>query len=257
MVCLWQLDTSCCQTAWDAATTADQTRARDYATTVLHALTGRRYGPCPTTVRPCTTCQPTTYATYGVIWDNGTGGWLPYVWNGTWRNCGCPGQCACNPTAQTWLPPPIAAISEIRINNVVLAPTAYRVDDAEWLVRTDGGTWPQTQTLGNPATSTTDTFVVTYLRGVAVPDGGRAAAGALACEYLKACANQPCRLPKRVTSVSRQGVSVSAQETITAGTTGLPEVDAWINAVNPHKLRQRPTAYNPDLPPPRVATWGG
>lgn len=258
-VCLWELDTGCCQAVWDAADTATQTRAQDYATVVLHGLTGRRFGPCPMTVRPCLPCKEcSSYQTYGVLYDSGnsTGMWIPYVWDGTWRNCGCFGACSCTPESEVWLPGPVSAVSEVRVDNVTVDTDAYRVDDHEWLVRTDGGAWPETQTLGNPASSTDDTFVVTYLRGEPVPDGGRAAAGSLACEFVKACTGQKCRLPVRVTSVSRQGVSISAQETIAAGSTGLAEVDLWVAAVNPAKLRMRPTAYSTDLPIPRVTTWG-
>lgn len=257
MVCLWTLDVGCCQSTWDGAGPALQTRATQYATTVLWSLTGRRYGPCALTVRPCSPVPERTWQTYGVWVDGmGVGGDLnPIVWNGTWRNCGCGyGACACVPAAQTWLPGPVAGISEVRVSGAVIDPTAYRVDQGHWLVRTDGELWPDAQDLG-AAPDAEGSFVVTYLRGELVPEGGAAAAGALACEYIKACQGQPCRFPKRVTSVSRQGVSVSAQETVSNGGTGLPEVDVWVQAVNPSRLRSRPRVYNPDLPHPRVTTW--
>jgi hypothetical protein len=195
--------------------------------------------------------------TYGVWLDSGSGGtWYPMVWQTGWRNCGCGvGACACMPESQVWLPGPVAGISEVRVNNEVVPTSAFRVDDGSWLVRQDGGVWPETQNFSNPASSTDDTFVVTYLRGLLVPDGGSAAAGALACEYIKACQGLPCRFPKRVTSVSRQGVTVSANETISAGSTGLAEVDQWIRIFNPRGLAQDPAVFNPDLPPPRVTTW--
>lgn len=259
--CLWTLDTSCCQATWNGADAALQARAEQYATMVLWAATGRRYGPCAITVRPCNPQRGSTYQTYGMWLDAAVGGtatgWMPFAWDGAWRNCGCgPQSCVHDPAAQVWLPGPVAAISEVRVNNVVITSTAYRVDDGAWLVRQDGGTWPQSQDFGQPAASATDTFLVTYLRGELVPDGGAAAAGALACEYVKMCQGGPCRFPKRVTSVSRQGVSVSANETIQSGETGLPEVDAWVRALNPRKLVQRSRAYSTDLDEARVTTWG-
>lgn len=250
----------CCQSTWDGASTALKTRAQEYATLVLWAHTGRRFGACPVTVRPCAGYNCGSYETFGVWWDggNGSSGYYPYIWDGAWRNCGgCPGPCSCEPASQVWLPGPVAGISEVRVNNTVVPTSAFRVDDGAWLVRTDGGVWPTTQTMGNPASSTDDTFIVTYLRGEAVPAGGAAAAGTLACEYIKACTNQPCRLPARVTSVSRQGVTVSAEQTTKDSLSGVVEVDAWIRAVNPFALKSRPRAYNPDLPAPRVATWVG
>lgn len=257
--CLWTLDPGCCQAVWDAAGPVLQTKASQFATQVLWALTGRRFGPCALTVRPCVPQSHGTYVTYGVWSDSGSGGsgqWFPMVWEGAWRNCGCgAGACACVPDSEVWLPGPVAGVSEVRVDNVVVPSSAYRIDDGVWLVRQDGGSWPAQQTMGNPASSVDDTFVVTYLRGLLVPDGGSAAAGALACEYIKACNGQPCRFPKRVTSVSRQGVTVSAQETVAAGSTGLPEVDQWVRVFNPRGLAARPEVFNPDLPAPRVTTW--
>lgn len=256
--CLWTVDTGCCSAVWAAAPPELRTRAEQYATSVLWALTGRRFGPCAVTVRPCSPEGERTYMTYGV-WLDGTGsggGWIPSIWNGSWRNCGCGyGSCACEPASQVWLPGPVAGVSEVRVDGVVVASSAYRVDNASWLVRTDGGVWPAFQDMGaGPLES--GSFVVTYLRGELVPDGGAAAAGALACEFVKACSGQPCRFPKRVTSVSRQGVTVSAQETIQAGETGIPEVDLWVRAWNPGKLWARGRVFTPDLPAPRVTTWG-
>jgi hypothetical protein len=254
--CLWDLDVGCCQTVWDGASPATQTRAREFATQVLWALTGRRFGPCAMTVRPCQPPRGSTYVTYPVWLDSpgDSGSWYPMVWEGVWRNCAC-GCGTCGPESEVWLPGPVAAMSEVRVDNVVVPTSAYRVDDGSWLVRQDGGVWPTTQNYSNPASSTEDTFVVTYLRGELVPSGGQAAAGSLACEFIKSCNGQPCRFPKRVTSVNRQGVSVSAQELVSSGETGLPDVDAWVRSVNPYKLAQRPRAFSLDLEPPRVTTW--
>lgn len=256
MTCLWTLDVGCCQATWDAASEATRTRATNYAVTVLWALTGRRYGPCAVTVRPCASGQPSSYETFGVEGDSGSGGggWTPYLWAGTWHNCACIGTCGCGvrPGAQIELPGPVFAVSEVKIDGVVLDPSAYRVDNGVWLVRQDGADWPRGGDLALPAA---EGFTVTYLYGERVPAGGAAAAGSLACEFIKACAGGPCRFPKRVTSVSRQGVTVSAQETIAAGSTGIPEVDGWIRALNPGGLRQAPAVYSLDASTVRVTTW--
>lgn len=258
MVCLWDLEVSCCQTVWDGAGAALQARAQNFATHVLWALTGRRFGPCQMTVRPCAPTGEATYVTYGVWMDSGNSGgsWYPMVWQGGWRNCGCgAGACACVPASQVWLPGPVAGVSEVRIDNAVIPASSYRIDNSYFLVRQDGGVWPVQQNLGNPASSADDTFVVTYLRGELVPAGGQAMAALLACEYIKACTGGQCRFPKRVTSVSRQGVTVSAQELVASGETGISEVDMWIRSVNPKKLQERPSVFTPDLPNPTVTTW--
>ena len=255
MTCQWAIDVSCCQATWDAADEAARTRATNWAVGVLWALTGRRFGPCAITVRPCEPLHPPTYETFGIWGDSRSGGgWTPFLWAGSWRNCSCAGSCGCGPRPgiDAWLPGPIYAISEVRVDGVVLDPSAYRVDNGTWLVRQDGGTWPQFQDYATPAD---EAFTVTYFIGSPVPAGGAVAAGTLACEFLRACAGGPCRFPKRVTSVSRQGVTVSAQETISAGSTGIPEVDAWVRAINPGGLREAPAVYSIDAPTARVVTW--
>lgn len=257
--CTWDIDVSCCQTVWDAATPADRTRAQEYATSVLWALTARRFGVCVIEVRPCEIRTEQGYQTYGVLLDSGGGGgwnWLPYLDDvGRWNNLTCPGG-QCRPSSEVWLPGPVAGITEVRINDAVVDPSAYRVDNATYLVRQDGGSWPVTQDFNVDQYATEGTFVVSYARGVAVPAAGRVAAGALACEFLKACVGSSCRLPARVSSLTRQGVTMQAADTtINDGLTGINEVDNWIRSMNPYKRAQASAVWSPDLPANRVTTW--
>lgn len=257
--CTWDLDPSCDQAVWDAASAADKDKATAYATYVMWALTGRRYGLCVMSVRPCDVITDPSYQTYGVLWDSGGGGgwqFMPYLdTGGRWNNLICPGG-QCRPASEVWLPGPVAGIAEVRVNNALVDPAAYRVDDQSYLVRQDGGAWPVSQDYGVDSTSSTSTFVVTYARGVPVPAAGAAATGVLAVEFLKACVGSACRLPARVSSLTRQGVSMqAAQTTIKDGMTGINEVDNWIYSVNPYKRAQATRVYSPDLPVRRVTTW--
>ena len=45
-------------------------------------------------------------------------------------------------------------------------------------------------------------------------------------------------------------------EYVDAGRTGIPEVDVWLRAVNPHGLDQPSRAINVDRRPPRVTGSG-
>jgi len=84
-----------------------------------------------------------------------------------------------------------------------------------------------------------------------VPLGGQIAAGLLAGELLKARRGGKCRLPARAQSVAREGVDVTLLDPAAlyeAGLTGLAEVDQWITAVNPARLRTRPSVSSPDHP---------
>lgn len=261
--CDWPIDTSCCP-GWADFSPELRASATSWATLILWALTGRQYGPCPVTVRPCGRCVGQTYHTFGV-WTDGiyngsvSPNYIPYIGtDGAWRNaCGCAGMCCCEPKSQVWLPGPITAVTQVRVNNVVIAPSQYRVDVATdgnwWLVAQNGQVWPECQNFDQPA-SGDNTFVVTTTRGTPVPAGGDAMVGALACEYAKLCSNMPCALSPAATSVTRDGVSyeiLSAEDLIGKGLTPMANVNQWIAALNPHKLKQRPRVWSPDMDYPR------
>lgn len=262
--CEWPVDPSCVP-GWDELPEPARENGIAWASFILKSLTGNRYTLCAVTVRPCyVPCQRRTYETYGVWWDGwGTGGggqsWVPFIdTGGEWRNCGCFGSCCCGVHCEVWLPGPISSITEVRLNNVVLDPSAYRVDNGEYLVRQDGDCWPEASNQTVPAVSTDHTFVVTYVRGEAVPRAGELAGGLLAGEFAKACAGGDCAIPERVTSISRSGVSfelVSPTDEFDQGLTGITEVDRFIRAANPGRLKERPWVSNPDLPIPRMQTW--
>jgi hypothetical protein len=77
---------------------------------------------------------------------------------------------------------------------------------------------------------------ITYTIGANLPPGSEALAAWLATEYGKAVSGQPCALPERITSVSRQGVSwtvLDPQDFLDKGYTGMSRVDHWLAAVKP------------------------
>lgn len=145
------------------------------------------------------------------------------------------------------LPGPIVEVDEVLLEGEPLPASAYRVDNRRILVRTDGGRWPVVVDLTSPS------FEVTYKRGVAVPAGGQIAAAFLYCELLKAMVgSSDCQLPKRVTSLVRDGVTLGFLDTMEGlweGRTGLYVVDSWLAEVN--ALSRRPAVFSPDLMPPR------
>jgi hypothetical protein len=129
-----------------------------------------------------------------------------------------------------------------------------------WLVRTkdndESNCWPTSQDYN--LNSGVGTFFVNYRQGVAVPSVLQSAAGELACEWAKSCQGLPCRLPQRVTSVARQGVSismVSVDELLKNGLTGVFTVDQTIRNFNPSGLTHRLRISSPDDPVIRYTTW--
>jgi hypothetical protein len=246
--CNWDIDTVCCST-WGDNPELLQAAATEYATLVLWAATGRRYGLCEYTVLPCT---DTGCVDSGGLWFQ-DGEWFPYIFNGVWFNgcfCGsCNGSCDCDNRSKVWLPGPVDSITTVLVDGVAVDPGLYQVEDRQWLVRTDGESWPT-------GTGTT-AFEVTYFRGIAVPVALMVAAGTLACEYAKACQGAECRLPKRATNISRSGVQITLQnldDFLMAGLTGIPEVDMVIKALNPRGLTHRPRLFSPDVPRVRTVT---
>jgi hypothetical protein len=231
---------------------------------ILWAATGRQFGLCELTVRPCGKfCEN---CDGGGWYYDGMGAWIPYISNGQWFNCYCGnngpgGCCTCSPDCQVYLPGPVYSITSVRIGGeslIVTGGSEIFVLDQQWLVRVDTSKcWPQCADQNKPP-GDADAFEVTYLRGLPVPDALAQAYASLACEYAKACLGLVCRLPSRVSSISRQGVTISmvdVAELLRNGLTGLWEVDQVILALNPYGLKGRTRFYSPELMEPRQITF--
>lgn len=270
--CSIDVDTSCCD-EWDTYSTDLQTAAAEYGALMIWASTGRRFGTCTRTVRPCRRDCEDCGGYAGWFWSDGT--WFPYILNGAWRNCVCgfgDGCFTCRPSCQVWLEPPVASIVEVYFSgDGAIDPATYRVDDYQWLVRQgpavtgSGATdcWPIMNNLNFPVSGSlapldNTAWQVTYEWGVPMPSVLSRAAGELACEWAKNCIGLPCRLPQRVTSISRQGVSVTladVDQLLENGLTGLVTVDNLIRAFNPYRLVSRMKVVSPDQPRIRKTTW--
>jgi hypothetical protein len=222
----------------------------DMATDYLWNWTGKALGTCEVTVQPCRTdCRDGVNTFTG----GGPGGfnapWTPVLVQGTWMNitCGrCGDRCGCG-GATLRLPGPIVSVEGVSEDGEALSTDAYHVEGRRVLVRDDGKPWPACG------------LEVTYTRGTPVPVGGQVAAGVLAMELaLAACASDKCRLPKRVQTVTRQGVTIAmldAFDDVDKGHTGIWIVDSWIASVTRSPVQAR--VLSPDKPrsPVRRRTW--
>lgn len=211
------------------------------ASDLLFEWSGRRFpGSCADTVRPCTRATAT-----------GT----PHFWgdqDGTTDRglvvCGCQRgrRCGCTTLDEITLGGyPVTSITEVKIDGAVLDPARYRVDDFRWLVRlpdADGTNpgWPCCQNLALDPDQP-DTFEVTFTYGTPPPRAGVSAAAALGCELALACQPETigkCRLPRKVTQVVRQGVTIQLIDPSRLFqrderghlVVGLTEVDAFLSA---------------------------
>jgi hypothetical protein len=230
----------------------------------LWRWTGMKFGTCAVTVRPRRSdCPPSnTFSGPGNAYLPSEGApWAPALVNGQWYNigCSCGDICSCDRVQQIALPGPIASIEEVVIDGALLQSTAYRVDNGNLLVRIDGQAWPTCNDLSQDSSiglGATGTWEVTYKQGLPVPVGGQVAAGILATEFAKAAGDKDCALPKRVQSVTRQGITVAVLDNfddIQVGHTGIWLVDSWVASVTkaPHHSR----VYSPDVKETRRTTW--
>lgn len=219
-------------TAEYLAALARQSNAEDIAIQVLWALSGRQFGVCETTVRPC------------VEYAHGFG-YGPFIWtlnDGHWLNwpCGCVGSCVVSNPRSVHLPGPAVEIVAVTINGVTLDASAYQLE-GNTLYRKGGAAWPR-QDLGRPL-GEPGTWSVTYTRGNPVPAGVDKLTGQLAREFIAACDDEDsCRLPRTLVSTTRRGVTNVFDPTkiLGAGYTGLTDVDLWLAAVNPNHLAEAP-----------------
>jgi hypothetical protein len=228
------------------------TQSITQASEILYAFSGRQYpGLCGETIRPCSGGAQLP----GFSWARWTYPWLPIRAGGVWLNigpaCGChiAFDCACKGIPQVNLGrDDITDILAVYIGDDILSSSAYRLDHGRWLVRTDGEFWPCCQDLTRDTGP--GTWRIELEHGLAVPQAGRTAAARLATELVKSCIGDECRLPERVTSITRQGVSmtlIDPQDFLTQGRTGLTEVDLFLSAVNPNGLARRGTAWSPEV----------
>lgn len=178
-------------------------------------------------------------------------------------SCGrCGDSCSCSAVSELILPGPIDEPLEILVDGVALdIATSVVVYDYNRLTRIDGGKFPSCQNLGLPPTEI-GTWQVTYRQGEPVPPGGGLIAGILACEYAKGlCGDDSCRLPRRVSSITRQGITLAMLDNfdqLGVGYTGIWEIDDWI-ATYSTNLRMGPwqasRVSSPDIVTQRKLTW--
>ena len=252
----------CCDV--DASDTTVFDAAAIQAQELLFELSARRFtGICEQQVRPCwstCSCGWQVLSRGYVVWNPNLAWGGP--WYGGWT---CDeNSCGCQPLSKVPLAGYVRDIVEVQIHDEIVDPDTYRVDRHRWLVRTrvdaddvESPSWPGCQNLDLPV-GEPGTWAVTYTWGEDVPSLGVAAAAELACEFYKFCAGQECRLPVGTTRVQRLGVTIEKTAFTAWGwttgkragqikgwNTGLPLVDAFLNAYNPGGLPRVPVIWSP------------
>lgn len=244
-----------CATILETAGPVITGQAIEIASEILYHLTAQRFSLCTVVLRPCRQSCSSTFPWF-MWWQYGTYP-QPYWWNGTWYNLTCGNcssdlSCSCPGLSETELPGPIASVTEVKVDGVVLTPGVdYRVDDYRKLVRLGGEIWPFCQNM-NLADTEVDTWSTTVTYGEVVPAIGRLAVGELGLEVVKyLMCDGDCALPQGVIDISRQGVSMTIaniSELFNTGFIQLRMCDLFIKTANPNHLQARGAVYDIDAP---------
>lgn len=245
----WPVRWSCDVSTQSPTVTA---QAVQFATEIVWAQSGRQFGLCEVTLRPCRRdCGDDYWNPY--MGQFGAGFVSPALVGGQWFNIVCGGGCAgnhcsCSSISEVKLPAPVHRIIEVKVDGAPLVTGAYRLDDNRLLVRVDDAEWPRCNNLTRDDTES-GTWSVTAEFGQPVPEGGAWAVGELACELIQAINGNDCRLPRQVTQLARQGVTItfpSLTELFDNKQTGLYLVDLFVATWNPNKLNRRSGVYSID-----------
>ncbi len=221
---------ACCNAAVDAGMTESDPRILDAiadASLLLYYWTGRTYGLCTTTLRLC-------------------------------RSCSCASVCCCGVDSIDLGLWPVVNLTAVRFDGVDQDVADFHIDEFHYLVRSgEQEAWPTCTNMWAASGGAFDTeedghvFEVEFQYGIEAPSILERAARTLACELLSsACGVGECKLPERVTSISRRGMSVevaSSQDLLQDGLTGIYSVDLAIKTLNPTKLQSPSFVWSPHL----------
>lgn len=248
----------CCSLEMDTVDPELRHMATQWAAQFLHVATGRRFGACPRTYRPCREkCAPA---------PNCCGGYAglevrPWRVPGSfeWVNVACNvcrKGCQCSEVSEVRLPD-VGDVLNVRIDGVDYDPCGMvAVYDRTRVVRVDGGRWPVCQELGR--VDGPGTWSITVLEGECLPAGAAWITGTLMCELIKACLKRDdCELPRRLQTLTRQGVTMGFNdefENLGILRTGIWEIDAWIEQAR-FVGAATPSIVSPELVVPSEMTW--
>jgi hypothetical protein len=220
----------------------------------LWVATGRQFGLCEKTYRPCRLDCRNLAGIYPWPYPS-----IPYRQDGSWFNltCGkCPGSCGCDFVSEVFIQDTYSVVN-IREDGIDYDPFGMvAVYDFERIIRVDGQEWPACQNLSSM--DGVGAWSITIMQGKEWPDGIGMIAGILACELAKACTGTAgCRLPQRVQTITRQNVTIGFQdrfEGLAELRTGLWEVDAFIETARWNRYMQA-SITSPDWTEPVQLTW--
>lgn len=127
---------------------------------------------------------------------------------------------------------PVTSIESVTFDGVEQDEDNFRINDFRFLEKLDGK-WPI-----QPGETDAEVFV-TFTYGVKPPPAGIEAAKQLTNEIVQGCMGKKCKLPDRVSSVARRGVTLTFGDykQLSQDFLGNYFVDLFLQSVNPTKAR--------------------
>jgi hypothetical protein len=147
---------------------------------------------------------------------------------------------------------PVTEVLEVRLDGEVVSPFEYRLHGQRLYRLPDGNNvrqvWPCCR---RPDSVPDERIEVDFTYGEAPPRAGVLAAATLACELLRATGETEgeCRLPQRVQTITRQGITMAMLDPMAFldnGRTGIYEVDLFLASYVESAGKRSSGIVNPD-----------
>lgn len=226
--CLWPIDPSdCCDPPDESGDLSLLDKMIAAVSAMMTRWSGYRIGVCVAELRPlgpCRTCR-------------------------SWCCGGADGIQLRGPNGMY-----VAEVTNVHVGGATLDPDMWRFDpQTQTLWRTPPGRFPDRDARWAEC-GEAGAFCVDAVVGEEPDAWALDVAATLVCELVKSCTGGKCRIPRNATQVSSQGVTITLRDTDINHM--LPEVSAWVSAVNPSNAMLPGRVWSPDLVAPGHAGNG-
>ena len=216
--CPWPVDLESCQLSEVNGATEVFEDSVAAASAIMARLSGYTIGLCETEIRPLSMCPE------------------------------CRSWC-CGGSDSIYLPGPMSVpvweVTRVRLGALEYDPTTWRFDrQTRMLYRRPPEVWPRRDEKWSEA-GEGEAFVVDATIGTPPDAWALDVLARLVKELVLSCIGSKCRLPSNVTTVTSQGLSIRLRDNEI--NTFIPELGAWMNAVNPHNARLPGAVFSPDI----------
>lgn len=216
--CPWPLDPESCGLSSFEPDSPVFTGAVAAASSIMTRLSAYTVGTCETEIRPLNICD------YCHSWCGGGADAIRLIG---------PNQIS------VW------DVTRVRLGALEYAENSWRFDrDSRMLYRVPPDVWPKKdEKWSNPGEG--EAFVVDVTIGHPPDDWAMDVAARLVKELALSCTGGKCRLPSNATTVTSSGITIQLRDRDI--NTFIPELGAWMNAVNPYDARLPGTVFSPEV----------